>query len=416
MVERESVNRQEKKDNVSVGNQFNKAPLSGWPHAAAIIQRAKLSPQSLTHADVMQLQKTMGNQAVCQLMASKGLIDRDFRIGQKMEEMSSLFPLQRVELPEEEEEELLQGKFEVAQREAISQEDEEAPLQMKQENNTGLPDNLKSGVESLSGIDISSVRVHYNSDKPAQIGALAYAQGTEIHIAPGREQHLPHEAWHVVQQAQGRVRPTMQLKNVAVNDDAGLEREADIMGEKAAGITEPGTAQFNTINSKAQMVSSTPTIQMEIACSNFDVNHADEIWNTIDSSKGHTIGRHGDLTVDQLIARNIPDATAWVEADEAYASLREFLSPDWGVRNMILTYPASRRFVLETDDAPVKTVRLVQQQKGIIGYIALQGKAKVQVTLVVNVRDVHNRGDDSMVDIITMYPKVLSWHEKPKQL
>jgi hypothetical protein len=101
-------------------------------------------------------------------------------------------------------------------------------------NQTGMPDNLKAGVEALSGIAMDDVKVHYNSDKPAQLQALAYAQGTDIHIAPGQEKHLPHEAWHVVQQKQGRVRPTMQMKGgVAVNDDKGLESEADVMGEKA---------------------------------------------------------------------------------------------------------------------------------------------------------------------------------------
>ena len=101
-------------------------------------------------------------------------------------------------------------------------------------NRTGLPDGLKSGVESLSGMSLDDVRVHYNSSKPAELQALAYAQGTDIHVAPGQERHLPHEAWHVVQQAQGRVQPTMQMQSdVQVNDDQGLEHEADIMGEKA---------------------------------------------------------------------------------------------------------------------------------------------------------------------------------------
>lgn len=105
----------------------------------------------------------------------------------------------------------------------------------RMENRTGLPDGLKSGIESLSGISMDHVRVHYNSAQPAQLNALAYAQGSDIHLAPGQEKHLPHEAWHVVQQAQGRVRPTMQMKDgVPINDDAGLEREADVMGEKAA--------------------------------------------------------------------------------------------------------------------------------------------------------------------------------------
>jgi hypothetical protein len=101
-------------------------------------------------------------------------------------------------------------------------------------NQTGLPDNLKSGVESLSGVSLDHVRVHYNSSEPAQLNALAYAQGGEIHVASGQEHHLPHEAWHVVQQAQGRVQATKQMNGgVPVNDDGALEHEADVMGARA---------------------------------------------------------------------------------------------------------------------------------------------------------------------------------------
>ncbi|MFM2375841.1 MAG: hypothetical protein RLZZ165_938, partial [Bacteroidota bacterium] len=48
------------------------------------------------------------------------------------------------------------------------------------ENKTGMPDNLKSGIESLSGLPMDDVTVHYNSSKPAQLQAHAYAQGTDI--------------------------------------------------------------------------------------------------------------------------------------------------------------------------------------------------------------------------------------------
>ena len=116
----------------------------------------------------------------------------------------------------------------------------ENPIQQKA-NKTGLPDNLKSGIENLSGYSMDDVKVHYNSSKPAQLQAHAYAQGTNIHLAPGQEKHLAHEAWHVVQQKQGRVTPTRQLKGkgVNINDDAGLEKEADVMGQRAmAGIRE----------------------------------------------------------------------------------------------------------------------------------------------------------------------------------
>jgi hypothetical protein len=115
----------------------------------------------------------------------------------------------------------LQGRFE--------------PTQDK-ENYTGMPDTLKAGIETLSSLSMDDVNVHYNSSKPAQVQALAYTQGTDIHVGPGQEKHLPHEAWHVVQQKQGRVQPTLQAKGVAINDDAGLEREADAMGKKARNI------------------------------------------------------------------------------------------------------------------------------------------------------------------------------------
>ena len=100
-------------------------------------------------------------------------------------------------------------------------------------NNTGMPDDLKSGIESLSGFSMDDERVHYNSSKPATVQALAYTQGTDIHVAPGQEKHLPHEAWHVAQQMAGRVSPTTNINGMPVNDNAALEHEADVMGEKA---------------------------------------------------------------------------------------------------------------------------------------------------------------------------------------
>lgn len=101
-------------------------------------------------------------------------------------------------------------------------------------NRTGLPDRLRGGIEAMSGVSMEGVRVHYNSARPKRLDALAFAQGREIHLAPGQEHHLPHEAWHLVQQAQGRVRPTLQAKTgEPINDDHALEREADRMGAKA---------------------------------------------------------------------------------------------------------------------------------------------------------------------------------------
>ncbi|MGB0839829.1 MAG: DUF4157 domain-containing protein, partial [Chitinophagales bacterium] len=121
------------------------------------------------------------------------------RVGKEEEILQGKFstkPVQRVG----KEEEMLQGKFSTKP----VQKQENAASTTSSSNNTGLPDNLKSGIESLSGYSMDDVKVHYNSDKPAQLQAHAYAQGTDIHLGSGQEQHLPHEAWHVVQQKQER--------------------------------------------------------------------------------------------------------------------------------------------------------------------------------------------------------------------
>ena len=107
---------------------------------------------------------------------------------------------------------------------------------MPKKNETGMPDHLKESIENLSGYSMDDVRVHYNSDKPATVQALAYTQGTDIHVAPGHERYLPHEAWHVAQQMSGRVEPTTEVGGMPVNDNEDLEREADVMGARADSL------------------------------------------------------------------------------------------------------------------------------------------------------------------------------------
>ncbi|WP_331351009.1 DUF4157 domain-containing protein [Cellvibrio sp. UBA7671] len=171
-----------------------------------------------------------------QMQAAKAVMDNSARVNahQQAAAMMASKPTQRVGLTEQ-------------------QPDTKNPPQLNADqasvpNRTGLPDNLKSGIENLSGMSMDHVKVHYNSSQPAQLNAHAFAQGSDIHVAPGQEQHLPHEAWHVVQQAQGRVKPTMQMKEgVQVNDDEGLEHEADVMGAKALS-THARTLQAKSID------------------------------------------------------------------------------------------------------------------------------------------------------------------------
>jgi len=138
----------------------------------------------------------------------------------------------------------------------------QSPTVQRQENKTGLPDGLKSGMESLSGMSLSDVKVHRNSDKPAQLQAHAYAQGTDIHLGPGQEKHLPHELGHVVQQKEGRVKPTTQLKSATpINDDQSLEQEADVMGSKALHLGGQEMAPLQAMRKKESTNDSSGIVQ-----------------------------------------------------------------------------------------------------------------------------------------------------------
>ena len=173
---------------------------------------------------------------------------------EEMQQHKSESTVQKAAAPDLEEKPSGVTQHKTSQKNPVS----ENPVQSK-ENKTGMSDNLKSGIENLSGMNMDHVRVHYNSSQPAQLNALAYAQGSDIHVAPGQEKHLPHEAWHVVQQAQGRVQPTTQMKTgVAVNDDPGLEHEADVMGEKAIGHLVQKQDEFS---SGSKFSSAIPVLQ-----------------------------------------------------------------------------------------------------------------------------------------------------------
>ena len=150
---------------------------------ASILQQAGAEPHRVTPEHVLQLQRTIGNRAV----------------GQFLSEMAP-----------------------------------KPPPAPQAKPDTGLPNSLKAGIENLSGLAMDDVQVHYNSDKPAEMRALAFTEGKDIHVARGQEQHLPHEAWHVVQQKQGKVTPSLRLRGNRINVDSGLEAEAEAMGARAS--------------------------------------------------------------------------------------------------------------------------------------------------------------------------------------
>ncbi|WP_299963846.1 DUF4157 domain-containing protein [uncultured Roseobacter sp.] len=110
------------------------------------------------------------------------------------------------------------------------------PAVQRQPAPNGMPADLVQGIEALSGQNLGDVRLHRSSPEPKTIGAHAFAVRDDIHLGPGQDHHLPHEAWHVVQQRQSRVAPTGRLGGVSINTDPQLEREADTKGAEAVRV------------------------------------------------------------------------------------------------------------------------------------------------------------------------------------
>ena len=111
--------------------------------------------------------------------------------------------IQRMSGPEEEE--LLQGKFAGT---ASSQGG------VVQRQNDGMSTEVQAKMETAMNSDFSDVKIHANSQKAPQVGALAFTQGNQVHFAPGQfkpdtrsgQELLGHELAHVVQTHHGSCR------------------------------------------------------------------------------------------------------------------------------------------------------------------------------------------------------------------
>ncbi|MBL6449394.1 DUF4157 domain-containing protein [Fulvivirga sp. 29W222] len=172
----------------------------------------------------------------------------------------------------------------------------------------GLPEVVKGKMEGAFGASFEDVKVHSNSSQAKQIGALAYAQGNDIHFAPGQynphsvkgQELIGHELAHVVQQRQGRVKATTQAKGLVVNDDPVLEQEADSMGYKAA---------------RNQAVSGGVTVQKKAQDDVVQKNEIEGPWN-----KGDPV--HENLTLQSLIKAGVVPKDASLDDEEVFEYIR----------------------------------------------------------------------------------------------
>ena len=166
---------------------------------------------------------------------------------------------------------------------------QKAPERAKKQtpNLTGIPTQMKLDFERRSGLSFDDVRVHYNSDKPRKIGALAYTQIPQVHIGPGQEKHLRHELGHVVQQKQGIVRPTTWINGLPVNDSPLLEHMANqglltVMNYHPVYSSLKETNQVN--RAMLSEMSVTPSFSLQ---------------NTYKSDNSHTVFQRDPIDVEE---------------------------------------------------------------------------------------------------------------------
>jgi hypothetical protein len=220
----------------------------------------------------------------------------------------------------------------------------------------------------------SSVNVHKDSSKANEMGAKAYAQGTDIHFAPGQfkpesregQELIGHELGHVVQQKEGRVKPNFQAKGMPVNNDENLEKEADNFG----------VAYANSINSGSK----NPAIQK--LGGSFQMNTVQkkddpmQMWPSWDDVKGVASGA-ADLAGDAW------DATGGKVVDAVGDGI------DWATETIDGAWDAGKEFALE------QAIRALNGAQAVIEFIsglsesvarkAIQIMSRIDIDLLIDI-------------------------------
>ncbi len=264
-------------------------PTPSYGSLSGMIQRATANPDTLRRDEWRHLDGAVGTRATQEIKTGKrtSYVPEFKGISAQLGEASTELTYSPI-------------KTRVSEiKDTRPQETSSAPIQAKEAetaNKTGLPDRLKTGIETLSGYSMDDVKVHYNSAQPAKIQAYAYAQGTDIHIAPGQEKHLPHEAWHIVQQKQGRVKPTHLSNGVPINNDRALETEADFMVKKAAGSSQRTKRTIN--NSGEKVVSRVPAWTDRVRGATYQLFKVEDGESVVDSVRQEVPLAANDLPVD----------------------------------------------------------------------------------------------------------------------
>lgn len=176
----------------------------------ATIQRALANPRALSPNDILQLQRTVGNQAV------QRLLQRDTQTGF---EAGSNF---------------------------------EGQLKHTQGSGSPLPKKTKHEFEDSLGADLSNVRIHTNAASDQlnrSIQAKAFTHGNDIHFSTGEfnpttsqgKHLLAHELTHTIQQTGGKPAHHVQAKLQVGAANDRYEQEADQAAKRVMSSSKSST-------------------------------------------------------------------------------------------------------------------------------------------------------------------------------
>lgn len=109
--------------------------------------------------------------------------------------------------------------------------------QLQNESVNGISHSENNAVKELSGgkVDLheSGAKVETTSSSDSRlksVGARSMAVQGQAIVGDSRDRG--HEIWHLAQQEMGQVQPTTEINGTPVNDDKGLENDADVKGAK----------------------------------------------------------------------------------------------------------------------------------------------------------------------------------------
>jgi hypothetical protein len=153
-------------------------------------------------------------------------------------------------------------------------QDMESSINRARSGGQPLEAGLQRKLGQAMGADFSEVRVHADAQADQlnrSIQAKAFTTGQNVFFRQGAynpgsrggQALIAHELTHVVQQKQGRVKPTVQINGAEVNDDPTLEAEADearfridqgepvsIVSSLASGIQPKGNGLIQMLSEK----------------------------------------------------------------------------------------------------------------------------------------------------------------------